>query len=50
VKNAGVSREEVERIDEEIRQQADQAARFALESPLPDPKAAVKFAYAGRGD
>ena len=50
VKSAGVSREEVERLDEEVRQQADQAARFALESPLPDPTAAVKFAYAGRGN
>jgi acetoin:2,6-dichlorophenolindophenol oxidoreductase subunit alpha len=49
-KSAGVSREEIERLDEEVRHQADQAARFALESPLPDPAAAVKFAYAGRGN
>ena len=50
VKTAGVSREEIERLDEEVRHQADQAARFALESPLPDPAAAVNFAYAGRGN
>ena len=48
--SASVSREQIERIDEQVRQQADQAARFALESPLPDPSAAIKFAYAGRGN
>jgi TPP-dependent pyruvate/acetoin dehydrogenase alpha subunit len=50
VKSGGVSREEIERLDEEVRHQADQAARFALESPLPGPAAAVRFAYAGRGN
>jgi pyruvate dehydrogenase E1 component alpha subunit len=50
VKDGGLSRDEIERIDEEVRREADEAARFALESPLPDPKAAVKFAYAGRGE
>ena len=50
VKNGGVSREEIERIDAEVRKQADQAARFAVESPLPEPKAALNFAYAGRGN
>ena len=50
VKSGGVTGDEIERIDDEVRTQADQAARFALESPLPDPNAAVKFAYAGRGE
>jgi len=50
VKSGGVSREEVELIDEEVRRQADKAAQFAVESPLPDPKAALNFAYAGRGN
>jgi len=50
VKSGGVSREEIERIDDEVRTQADQAARFAVESPLPDAKAALNFAYAGRGN
>lgn len=44
------SRAEIERLDEETRKEADQAARFALESPLPDPKAALNFAYAGKGN
>jgi pyruvate dehydrogenase E1 component alpha subunit len=50
VKNGGFSRDEIERLDVEVRQEADAAARFAVESPLPDPKAALNFAYAGRGN
>jgi acetoin:2,6-dichlorophenolindophenol oxidoreductase subunit alpha len=50
VKSGVVTRDEVERIDEEMRRDADAAARFAVESPLPDPKAAINFAYAGRGN
>jgi TPP-dependent pyruvate/acetoin dehydrogenase alpha subunit len=50
VKNGGLSREEVERLDAEMRREADEAARFAVESPLPEPKAAVNYAYAGRGN
>ena len=49
-KNGGVSRDEIQRLDEAVRKEADAAARFALESPLPDPKAALNFAYAGRGN
>ncbi len=41
---------QIERIDAEVRKEADEAARFALESPLPEPKAALNFAYAGRGN
>ena len=41
---------QIERIDAEVRKQADEAARFAVESPLPEPKAALNFAYAGRGN
>jgi len=37
-------------LDDAVRKAADDAARFALESPLPDPKAAMNFAYAGRGN
>jgi len=50
VKSGGVSRAEIERIDDEVCQQADKAAQFAVESPLPDPKSALNFAYAGRGN
>jgi TPP-dependent pyruvate/acetoin dehydrogenase alpha subunit len=50
VKNGGFSREEIQHLDEAVRREADAAARFALESPLPDPKAALNFAYAGRGN
>lgn len=49
-KDGGFSRDEIERVDAEVRKEADEAARFALESPLPDPKAALNFAYAGRGN
>ncbi len=49
VKSGGFSRDEIERLDTEVRKDADEAARFAVESPLPDPKAALNFAYAGRG-
>ena len=50
VKEGGVSRDEIQRLDDAVRKEADAAARFALESPLPDPKAALNFAYAGRGN
>jgi pyruvate dehydrogenase E1 component alpha subunit len=50
VSSGAANREDVIRLDAEVRQQGDEAARFALESPLPNPKDAVKFAYAGRGD
>ena len=50
VKEGGVSRDEIQRLDETVRKEADAAARFALESPLPDPKAALNFDYAGRGN
>ena len=47
IETGGVSRDEIQRLDGEVRKEADEAARFALESPLPDPKAALNFAYAG---
>ena len=50
VKSGGFSRDDIERLDAEVRKDGDEAARFAVESPMPDPKAAVKFAYAGRGN
>ncbi len=50
VHGGAASREDIQRLDAEVTQQADTAARFALESPLPDPKAALNFAYAGRGN
>jgi pyruvate dehydrogenase E1 component alpha subunit len=50
LENSGaVSREDIYQLDAAVRQQADEAARFALESPLPDPKDALNFAYAGKG-
>jgi hypothetical protein len=33
-----------------VREEADAAARFALESPLPEPKAALNYAFAGKGN
>jgi pyruvate dehydrogenase E1 component alpha subunit len=50
VESGAADREGIQRLDDEVRKAADAAARFALESPLPDPVQAVKFAYAGRGD
>ncbi len=47
---AGVSRAEIEKLDEEVSQEADAAARFALESPLPEAKAALNYAFAGKGN
>jgi TPP-dependent pyruvate/acetoin dehydrogenase alpha subunit len=46
----GVSRTEFEKLDAEVRKEADEAARFALESPLPDAKAALNYAFAGKGN
>jgi len=48
VKDGGVGRDEIQQLDAAVRKEADEAAHFALESPLPDPQDAVKFAYAGR--
>jgi acetoin:2,6-dichlorophenolindophenol oxidoreductase subunit alpha len=47
---AGVARAELEKIDADVRKQADEAAKFALESPLPQPQDAVKYAFAGEGN
>ena len=48
--NAGVSRADLEKLDDEVTKEADAAARFALESPLPEAKEAIKYAYAGKGN
>lgn len=45
----GCDRDTVVRVDEDVRREADDAAQFALTSPLPPPEAAVRYAYAGRG-
>lgn len=47
---AGVSRAELEKLDAEVNKEADDAARFALESPLPEAKAALNYAFAGKGN
>jgi TPP-dependent pyruvate/acetoin dehydrogenase alpha subunit len=49
LESAGVSRSEIEKLDAEVQKEADQAARFALESPLPDARAALNYAFAGKG-
>jgi TPP-dependent pyruvate/acetoin dehydrogenase alpha subunit len=49
LERSGVSRGDIETIDAHVRQQADEAARFALESPLPEPTAALHYAFAGQG-
>ena len=46
---AGVSRADLEKLDAEVSKEADAAARFALESPLPEAKEAIKYAFAGKG-
>jgi len=46
----GVSRSEIEALDAQVSQEIDGAARFALESPLPDAKAALNYAFAGKGN
>src|ERR1043166_6607688 len=50
IETGGVSRDDIQRLDSEVRKEADEAARFALESPLPAAKAALNFAYAGGGN
>jgi TPP-dependent pyruvate/acetoin dehydrogenase alpha subunit len=50
LEGAGVSRAEIEKLDAQVREEADAAARFALESPLPEPKAALNYAFAGKGN
>ena len=50
LESAGVSRAEIEKLDAQVCQEADAAARFALESPLPEPKAALNYAFAGKGN
>jgi pyruvate dehydrogenase E1 component alpha subunit len=50
LESAGVSRGEIEKLDAQVREEADEAARFALESPLPDAKAALNYAFAGKGN
>jgi len=41
--------EDIERIDEEITAQVDDAVKFAEESPEPDPKDLYRDVYAGEG-
>jgi pyruvate dehydrogenase E1 component alpha subunit len=50
VNNGGIRRDEIETLDAAVQREADEAARFAVESPLPDPRTAIKYAFAGRGD
>ncbi|MGH7816947.1 MAG: hypothetical protein ACREOR_06120, partial [Candidatus Binatia bacterium] len=50
LENAGVSRPDIEKLDRQVIQEIDGAARFALESPLPEPKAALNYAFAGKGN
>jgi pyruvate dehydrogenase E1 component alpha subunit len=49
LESAGVSRNEIEQLDIEVQNEVDAAARFALESPLPEAKAALNYAFAGIG-
>jgi len=50
VASGGFSHDEIARLDAAVSSEADEAARFAVASPLPEPKAALNFAYAGRGN
>jgi hypothetical protein len=49
LEGAGVGRAEIEHLDAQVCQEADDAAHFALESPLPEPQAALHYAFAGQG-
>ncbi len=48
--SSGVSRSEIEALDAQVSREIDAAARFALESPLPEAKAALNYAFAGEGN
>lgn len=50
LEKAGESRAELEKIDAEVRKEADDAANFALQSPLPAAADAIKYAFAGEGN
>jgi len=50
IEQGGINHDEIQQLDAEVRKDADEAARFALESPMPDPQAALNFAYAGGGN
>jgi microsomal dipeptidase-like Zn-dependent dipeptidase len=50
LEKSGVSRTELETIDAEVSEAADDAAKFALASPLPPPQDAIKYAFAGEGN
>jgi TPP-dependent pyruvate/acetoin dehydrogenase alpha subunit len=49
LEESGVSRGTIVQMDAHVRQQADAAARFALESPLPAPHTALHYAFARQG-
>jgi TPP-dependent pyruvate/acetoin dehydrogenase alpha subunit len=46
LENGFASSAEVEVIDRDVRQEIDEAVRFALESPEPDPATAMDYIYA----
>jgi len=50
LESAGVSRAEIEKLDAEVQREADAAARFALESQLPEASSALNYAFAGKGN
>ncbi|MBI4524030.1 MAG: thiamine pyrophosphate-dependent dehydrogenase E1 component subunit alpha [Deltaproteobacteria bacterium] len=50
LKQGETSCAEIERLDREVREEVAEAARFALASPLPDPKAALDLDFAGGRD
>jgi len=50
LEKGGASRADLEKIDAEVRKEADAAAKFALESPLPRAEDAIKYAFAGEGN
>jgi TPP-dependent pyruvate/acetoin dehydrogenase alpha subunit len=41
-----LSAQDADRIAEEVREEMDEAVRFALDSPFPEPEAALKYVYA----
>ena len=49
LEGAGVGRGELEKLDAEVSQETDAAARFALESPLPERQGGAQLRLRGKG-
>lgn len=46
LQQSGVTEDELKRIDDDARAEMDEAVKFALASPLPQPEEAINYVYA----